>query len=196
MAIKALQDPLACSVDYHRFPKHQVGPPQHLVEKQTQESHWRSYAPKSRSLPERFYGSAIFYGTIWMACHQDANNQPLERVRLFQVGWLLTALRCCMLELKAAWYLVQIKTPPADKHALTQHLSPALGSSWDHGVSRVSNIYTLLGVSESETSDWVQPTREQTLVPAGHSLARIILQFVEPFSFFFLLHWSCVLPEH
>ena len=29
MAIKALQDPLACSVDYHRFPKHQVGPPQH-----------------------------------------------------------------------------------------------------------------------------------------------------------------------
>ena len=29
MAIKALQDPLACSVDYHRFPKAQVGPPQH-----------------------------------------------------------------------------------------------------------------------------------------------------------------------
>ena len=46
-----------------------------------------------------------------MACHQDANNQPLERVRLFQVGWLLTALRCCMLELKTAWHLVQIKTP-------------------------------------------------------------------------------------
>jgi hypothetical protein len=29
MEIKALQDPLACSVDYQRFPKHQVGPPQH-----------------------------------------------------------------------------------------------------------------------------------------------------------------------
>ena len=27
MAIKALQDPLVCSVDYPRFPKHQVGPP-------------------------------------------------------------------------------------------------------------------------------------------------------------------------
>ena len=31
MAIKALQDPLTCSVDYHRFPKAQVGPPQPLV---------------------------------------------------------------------------------------------------------------------------------------------------------------------
>ena len=145
MAIKALQDPLACSVDYHRFPKHQVGPPQHLVEKQTQESLRRMFLAPTTSSPEYFYGSAIFYGTIWMACHQDANNQPLERVRLFQVGWLLTALRCCMLELQTAWHLVQIKTPPADKHALTQHLDPALGSSWDHRVSRVSNIYRISG---------------------------------------------------
>ena len=84
---------------------------------------------------------------------------------------------------------------PADMHAMAQHLNPALGSSWDHRVSRVSSIYTLLGVSESETSNWVQPTREQNSTrPANHQ--RVVLQFVEPFSFFFLLHWSCVLPEH
>ena len=28
----AIQDPLKCSVDYHRFPKAQVGPPQHVRE--------------------------------------------------------------------------------------------------------------------------------------------------------------------
>ena len=151
--------------------------PQHLVEKQTQESLRRMFLAQTTSSPEYFYGSAIFYGTIWMACHQDANNQPLERVRLFQVGWLLTALRCCMLELQTAWHLVQIKTPPADKHALTQHLDPALGSSWDHGVSRVSNIYILLGVSESETSNWVQPTREQISIrPASHWRTRLSQQ--------------------
>ena len=111
-----------------------------------------------------------------MACHQDANNQPLERVRLFQVEWLLTALCCSKLTVQFSLTQGVIKIGPADKHALTQHLYPALGSSWDHRVSRVSSIYTLLGVSESETSDWVQPTREQTLVPAGHSLREIVTQ--------------------
>jgi hypothetical protein len=134
--LKALQDPLACSVDYHRFPKAQVGPPQHLVEKQTQESQRRSFLPETRPLPERFYGSAIFYGTIWMACHQDANNQPLERVKLFQVGWLLTALCCSKLTVQSNLTQGVIKMRPADMHAMTQHLDPAQGSSWDHRVSR------------------------------------------------------------
>jgi hypothetical protein len=83
MAIKALQDPLACSVDYHRFPKHQVGPPQHLVEKQTQESLRRSFLPQTRSLPEGFYGSAIFYGTIWMACHHPVEEWTSAKLTTF-----------------------------------------------------------------------------------------------------------------
>jgi len=177
MAIKALQDPLVCSVDYPRFPKHQVGPPQHLVEKQTQASLRRSFLAQITSTPGYFYGSAIFYGTIWMACHQDANNQPLERVRLFQVGWLLTTLCCCKPTVHCIYMQGVNMRRTADKHALTQHLDPALGSSWDHGVSRVSNIYILLGVSESETSNWVQPTREQISIrPASHWRTRLSQQ--------------------
>ena len=73
MAIKALQDPLACSVDYQRFPKHQVGPPQH----------YQRFPKHQVGPPQHMYGLLLYR---YSRSPIDRNSAPRPSQRFSKSG--------------------------------------------------------------------------------------------------------------